>query len=47
MCFLYSAQVVAAIGAQRAARERRLEQVGRVAGAGRAAGADRACALRR
>ena len=36
MYFLYSAQVVAADGAQRAARQRRLEQVGRVAGAGRA-----------
>ncbi len=40
MYFLYSAQVVARDGAQRAARQRRLQQVGRVAGAGRAAGAD-------
>ena len=40
MYFLYSAQVVARDGAQLAARQRRLEQVGRVAGAGRAAGAD-------
>ena len=40
MCFLYSAKVVAPIVRKRAARQRRLEQVGRVAGAGRAAGAD-------
>ena len=38
--FWYSAQVVARDGAQRAARQRRLQQVGGVAGAGRAAGAD-------
>ena len=45
MCFLYSAQVVARDRAQRAARQRRLEQVGRVAGAGRAAGADQRVGL--
>ena len=44
MYFLYSAQVVARDGAQRAARQRRLEQVGRVARAGRAAAPTSVCA---
>ena len=47
MYFLYSAQVVAAIGAQRAARQRRLEQVGRIAGARPRRRRRSACAPRR